>query len=376
MEIMCKENYSEVVNLKKEIAKRDNIIKLLTSVIDVIKNDVSVKTQQLDYLIEHMKNHNYDEFDYKTCINSLDKFVPLKQNLKNAGFPNTINDKNKNIINSFDSNNDSSNISNPKEHNKLLSWGDKMRNRKKFLKTFNNNIIMEIFKYLSAKDLTFTSLVSKKLNELSNSKNLWNQLYIKKYNSFLFFDEKGICKVINNVESMLMQENTIQRLVGKPVEFLIKNKYVEYRRLERQWEEERPSVTTIQMSGCVTSVNLNLKNNELIATSVDGSAALYRLYSLKDNNKDLCMQHHKQTKACDRINTFHGHGGPIWCADFHEELLYTGSYDKTLKIWNLKYGNCLSTIRAHSSWVSALQYDPKFQTLISSSWDATIKVYN
>ena len=96
--------------------------------------------------------------------------------------------------------------------------------------------------------------------------------------------------------------------------------------------------------------------------------------SLKNNNKDLCMQHHKQTKACDRINTFYGHGGPIWCSDFYEDLLYTGSYDKTLKIWNLKYGNCLSTIRAHSSWVSALQYDPKFQTLISSSWDATIKV--
>jgi WD40 repeat protein len=33
-------------------------------------------------------------------------------------------------------------------------------------------------------------------------------------------------------------------------------------------------------------------------------------------------------------------------------------------------------MRAHTSWVSSVQYDPKFEMLVSSSWDATIKLWN
>ncbi len=376
MEIKCKECYHEINELKKELSKRDNIIKLLTSIIEVNKNDISIKSQQLDYLIEHLKNHNYDEFDYKTCINSIDKYVPLKKNLKKIGFPNKPIDHNLLYINSSDSNIDNESVNSSQFKSDTLLKINSEVNKREFTDIFNNNIINEIFRFLSPKDLAMTSLTCSKLNKLSNLKDLWEDLYIKKYNSFLFFDEKDICKVVPDAEKLIKYKE--EATIIENNKFLshvnVKKKYFEYCKLDRQWEEERPSVTTIQMSGCVTSANLNLKNNELIATSVDGSAALYRLYSLKNNNKDLCMQHHKQTKACDRINVFYGHGGPIWCSDFHEEFLYTGSYDKTLKIWNIKYGNCLSTIRAHSSWVSSIQFDPKFQTLISSSWDATIKV--
>jgi WD40 repeat protein len=62
--------------------------------------------------------------------------------------------------------------------------------------------------------------------------------------------------------------------------------------------------------------------------------------------------------------------------DRNEDILFTGSYDKTIKLWQIKTGQCLSTIRAHSSWVSSLQYDPKFDMLASSSWDCTIKLWN
>ena len=75
MEIRSSELENEFNKMKSEIHKRDNIIKLLTGVIEVIKTDVNIKTQQLDFLIGHMKNSNYDEFDFKTCINSLDKLI-------------------------------------------------------------------------------------------------------------------------------------------------------------------------------------------------------------------------------------------------------------------------------------------------------------
>ena len=103
-----------------------------------------------------------------------------------------------------------------------------------------------------------------------------------------------------------------------------------------------------------------------------------RLYSYRKfaSCEELLQQHHKQTKICDKLTNFYGHGGPIWCLDRFEDLLFTGSYDKTIKIWQTKSGQCLSTMRAHTSWVSSVQYDPKFEILVSSSWDSTIKLWN
>lgn len=80
----------------------------------------------------------------------------------------------------------------------------------------------------------------------------------------------------------------------------------------------------------------------------------------------------------EKLREFHGHGGPIWCLDVDHARgrLVSGSYDKTLKIWDLATGRCERTLRGHSGWVSCLRVDSSADRIISGSWDATIKLWD
>lgn len=354
MEIKSTNKDKEIIKLKLEVNKRDNIIKLLTGVIEVIKTDVNIKTQQLDYLINHMKNSNYEEFDYKTCINSLDKEFPLKDKLKDIKLENTNNYEDINIYNENDNS------------NKNLKTINYDTNKEIF-----KNISGEIFLYLNAKDLTYISMTNKSFNKLATDHKIWRELYFKEYDNFLFFDDKDNCKVVDRAREKYESDK-------KSYEDLDFNKkYSELKQIARNWELNRPIVTTLSTSESVTCINLDPDLNEMIYSGV-ASASRFKMYSLRKiaQNEELYMQHHKQTKICDRVTNFHGHAGPIWCIDRSSDTLFTGSYDKTIKIWDVKTGYCKNTIRAHNGWVSSLQYDAKYDTLVSSSWDSTIKLWD
>jgi WD40 repeat protein len=50
--------------------------------------------------------------------------------------------------------------------------------------------------------------------------------------------------------------------------------------------------------------------------------------------------------------------------------------DKTIRLWNLKTGKLLRTLAGHSQGVSSLVIAPDGQTLVSASYDKTIKLWN
>jgi F-box/WD-40 domain protein MET30 len=62
------------------------------------------------------------------------------------------------------------------------------------------------------------------------------------------------------------------------------------------------------------------------------------------------------------------------CLQFDESILATGSYDTTIKIWDIETGECLRTLRGHTCGIRTLQFDNT--KLISGSLDKTIKVWN
>ncbi|MEG4133745.1 hypothetical protein QUA30_01770, partial [Microcoleus sp. Pol14C2] len=55
--------------------------------------------------------------------------------------------------------------------------------------------------------------------------------------------------------------------------------------------------------------------------------------------------------------------------------LASGSYDKTIKLWNLQAGKELKTLTGHSSLVLSLAFSPDGLTLASASEDKTIKLW-
>lgn len=75
-----------------------------------------------------------------------------------------------------------------------------------------------------------------------------------------------------------------------------------------------------------------------------------------------------------KTKTFKGHTNGVMCLQFDDNILATGSYDATIKIWDIETGEELQTLRGHTSGVRALQFDD--MKLISGSLDKTLKVWN
>lgn len=79
-------------------------------------------------------------------------------------------------------------------------------------------------------------------------------------------------------------------------------------------------------------------------------------------------------KTCEEIRTLSGHESGVRCLQFDESKLISGSMDRSLKVWNWRTGECLSTYTGHSSGVIGLHFDSAL--LASGSADKTIKIWN
>ncbi|KAI9636998.1 putative F-box protein [Dioszegia hungarica] len=82
-----------------------------------------------------------------------------------------------------------------------------------------------------------------------------------------------------------------------------------------------------------------------------------------------------------KMTTLKGHEDGIMCLQYHTSLatpshpvLITGSYDKTVRIWNLDTGDCLRVLRGHTRAVRALQFDQRL--LFTGAMDGTVRIWN
>lgn len=73
--------------------------------------------------------------------------------------------------------------------------------------------------------------------------------------------------------------------------------------------------------------------------------------------------------------TFVGHNGPVWCMLVHGDYLFSGSSDKTIKVWDTSTNyKCLKTLEEHTGIVLALcVFGSK---LYSGAQDSTIVVWS
>ncbi|PKC12496.1 WD40 repeat-like protein [Rhizophagus irregularis] len=85
------------------------------------------------------------------------------------------------------------------------------------------------------------------------------------------------------------------------------------------------------------------------------------------------LEHHWR-KGIYSIRKLPGHTESIYCVQFDEHKIISGSRDDTIKIWDIKTGYCIRTYRGHRQSVLCLQYDDDI--IVSGSSDATIIIWN
>lgn len=75
------------------------------------------------------------------------------------------------------------------------------------------------------------------------------------------------------------------------------------------------------------------------------------------------------------LQTFKGHTNGVTCLQIWDDTtLATGSYDNTVKIWDIESGEEIRTLTGHTRGIRALQMDNN--KLVSASLDGTVKVWN
>lgn len=80
-----------------------------------------------------------------------------------------------------------------------------------------------------------------------------------------------------------------------------------------------------------------------------------------------------QTLKC--VNTLSGHHSGIRVIAVATNRAYTGSYDNTIKVWNLDNGRCEATLEGHVAWIRALAVHVREPLLFSGSDDGIIKAW-
>ena len=71
------------------------------------------------------------------------------------------------------------------------------------------------------------------------------------------------------------------------------------------------------------------------------------------------------------LNTFKGHTSYVFCTDFNPQsnLLVSGSFDESVRIWDVRSGKCLRVLPAHSDPVTATHFNRDGTLILSSSYD-------
>ncbi|KAL0134993.1 quinon protein alcohol dehydrogenase-like superfamily [Mucor lusitanicus] len=137
-----------------------------------------------------------------------------------------------------------------------------------------------------------------------------------------------------------------------------KDVYSERLVVERNWRNNNHTLLTLQ--GGHTDGVMCVQFDEILKIVVTGSF-----------DKTVCVWD-LDTGALRQ--TLRGHSRCVRALQFDDAKLVTGAMDNTLKIWNYQTGQCIRTLEGHTGGVLGLHFDSRI--LASGSTDHTIRLWN
>ncbi|OBA25449.1 WD40 repeat-like protein [Hanseniaspora valbyensis NRRL Y-1626] len=109
-----------------------------------------------------------------------------------------------------------------------------------------------------------------------------------------------------------------------------------------------------------------LPSNDKLTDSIDGN--------IEDNNEPITLPMLDRNKYY--VGTLKGHTDSVRSMSVHKDILVTGSYDGTCRIWDLKQMKCITVLKGHGNRVYAVCFDHVRQKIFSTSTDFRIFVWD
>ncbi|KAF8163015.1 WD40-repeat-containing domain protein [Crassisporium funariophilum] len=141
-----------------------------------------------------------------------------------------------------------------------------------------------------------------------------------------------------------------------------KDVYSERMTIERNWRRGRCTVRTLKghTDGVMCLQFSETLSHPAFPVLITGSYdRTVRVWNLETGVEFHCLK---------------GHTRAVRALQFDEVKLITGSMDCTLKVWDWRRGKCIKTLNGHTEGVVCLNFDSN--VLASGSVDSTIKVWN
>jgi F-box/WD-40 domain protein MET30 len=223
-----------------------------------------------------------------------------------------------------------------------------------------SEITLQIFTYLDAQSLCAAAQVSKHWKHLADDDSLWHRMCEQHINKKCTKCGWGLPLLQKRrvVRVKRMREDDegcpeAKRADRRPW----KDVYSERLVVERHWRRNTANTRILKgHQGGISSLQFCEAQNILITGSYDKTAKVWDL------------------ETGEELQTLKGHARCIRTLQFDDTKLVTGSMDHTLRIWNYRTGQCIRTLEGHTDGVVHLNFNARM--LASGSADATIKIWN
>eukprot|EP01050_Picozoa_sp_SAG11_P000999 SAG11_NODE_39_length_21630_cov_11.188658_18_plen_2153_part_00 len=135
----------------------------------------------------------------------------------------------------------------------------------------------------------------------------------------------------------------------------------------------------------VYSVAFDASGGTLASGSRDQTMKLWDIgaavFASQQNRMVVCLEssvHASHVHAPNVTTTFEGQSDVVSSVAFDESggTLASGSWDQTVKLWDVASGECLRTLEGHSDVVLSVAFDASGGTLASGSGDQTVKLWD